>query len=74
MRQNNNLNISFRLDYFTCCNEKTELCFIKISILYWDDTSVKYFFSERKASPADNNLHALDSNLKYLKDIDQMIL
>ena len=35
---------------------------------------LKYFFSERKASPADKNLHAIDSNLKYLEDIDQMIL
>lgn len=28
-------------------------------------------FSEKKA---DKNLHALDSNLKFLKDIEEMIL
>lgn len=32
------------------------------------------FSSERKASPADTHLHTLDSNLKYIEGIDQMIL
>lgn len=66
MPQSTNLNTSFWLDYFTCCNEKNRIV-LHLKLVSFTEM----IFSEKKA---DKNLHALDSNLKFLKDIEEMIL